>query len=298
MESSLGPALANIILTEFEKEVVSELTKSGIIKFYRRYVDDTLPLALVKPCDISSVLSKFNNFDKNLKFTDDSFPDGNIYFLDLKISDDDIDVYRKDTHTGQYTHYSSFEPFGRKVTWINSLFYCLSKIWSSSLLLNRPIHLLRSFMSWNVFPAKVRNLLIKKFKAKHFGNSTSSNKPFDDNDPKIWLRLPYLGKQGEFLVRNLIKKLRRNLKVKVNFVVIYQTKKTAFFASNKDKIPDLSRNNIIYEITCPGCNNKYIGKTKRCLQTRLSEHFYNINTCAVTHLNCPHPHYLANLNSL
>ena len=83
-------------------------------------------------------------------------------------------------------------------------------------------------MSWNGFPAKVRNLLIKKLKAKHFGNSTSSNKPFDDNAPKIWVKPPYLGKQGEFLVQNLIKKLRCNIKVKVNFVVIYQSKKLPF----------------------------------------------------------------------
>ena len=126
-----------------------------------------------------------------------------------------------------------------------------------------------------------------------------SKKPFDDDSHKIWLRLPYLGEQSESLVRNLIKKLRRNLKVKVNFVVIYETKKTAFFVSSKDKIPDLSRNNVIYEITCPGCNNKYIGKTERCLQTRLSEHSYNINTSAVAQhlLNCPHAQYLANLNS-
>ena len=75
-------------------------------------------------------------------------------------------------------------------------------------------------MLWNDFPTKVRNLLIKKLKAKHFGNSTPSNKPFNNNYPKIWLRLPYLGKQEEFLVRNAIKKLRRNLKLKVILVVI------------------------------------------------------------------------------
>ena len=79
-----GPDLANIILTEFEKDVASELVKSGIIKLHRRYVDDTL--ALMKPCDIPFVLSKFNNFEKNLKFTVDSFSDGNIHFLDFKNS--------------------------------------------------------------------------------------------------------------------------------------------------------------------------------------------------------------------
>ena len=203
MGLSLGRVLANIIRTEFEKEVVSKLVKSGITKFYRRYLDDTL--ALIKPCDNPLMLFKFNNLNKNLKFTVNSFSDGNIHFPDLKISDDDIDVHRKDTHTGQYNHYSSFEPSSSKVTWINSLFYRAFKICSSSVLLNRQIPLLTSFTFWNGFPAKVRNLLIKELKAKHFGNSTSSNKPFDDNYPKIWLELPYLGKQGEFLVRNLIK---------------------------------------------------------------------------------------------
>ena len=50
--------------------------------------------------------------------------------------DNDIDVYWKDAHAGQYTHYSSFEPFSHKVTLINSLFYHPFKICSSSVLLN------------------------------------------------------------------------------------------------------------------------------------------------------------------
>ena len=103
MGSSLGPVLAKIILTEFENKVVSDLVQSGIIKFYRRYVDDTL--VLIKPCDITSVLSKFNSFDKNLKFTVDNFSDGTVHFLDLKITDYGIDGYRKSTHTEQYKHF-------------------------------------------------------------------------------------------------------------------------------------------------------------------------------------------------
>ena len=111
MGSSLGPVLANIILTEFENKLVSDHVQSDI-KFSQRYVDDTL--LLIKPCDITSVLSKFSSFDKNLKFTVDNFSDGTVHFLDLKITDYGIDVYRKSTHTGQYTHFSSFEqPFSQ-----------------------------------------------------------------------------------------------------------------------------------------------------------------------------------------
>ena len=76
-------------------------------------------------------------------------------------------------------------------------------------------------------------------------------------------------------------------------------KKAAFLFFNKDKISDLSQNRI-YKITCPGCNNMYIGKTECCVQTHLLEHSSNINTGAVPqHLfNCLHAQYLANLNSL
>ena len=53
MGSSLGPVLANIILTEFEQLILSELIGDGTIKFYKCYVDDTL--VLIKPSDISAV---------------------------------------------------------------------------------------------------------------------------------------------------------------------------------------------------------------------------------------------------
>ena len=64
MGPALGPVLANIILSEFEKLIVSDLIKSSVIKFYRRYVDDTL--VLIKPSDIPEILNEFNTFDKNI----------------------------------------------------------------------------------------------------------------------------------------------------------------------------------------------------------------------------------------
>ena len=42
--------------------IVNDLIKTGIITFYRRYVDDTL--VLMQPKDIPFVLDKFNSFDK------------------------------------------------------------------------------------------------------------------------------------------------------------------------------------------------------------------------------------------
>ena len=110
MGSSLGPVLANIILTEFEITIVSNLIQSGV----SWYMDDTL--VLIRPCDIPFVLPKFNSSDENLKFAVDSFSDGN-------------DMYHKKTRTGQYRRFSSFEPFIRKTLWIDSSFF---QVWQTN----------------------------------------------------------------------------------------------------------------------------------------------------------------------
>ena len=156
MGSSLAPVLANIILTEFEKAIVDDLIQTGTIAFYRRYVDDTL--VLIKQ-DIP--------FDKNLKFTVDNFENGKINFLNLEISDSGIDIFRKSTHTGQYTRFDSFEPGKRKTAWVRSLFHRAVNICSNSLtVLNKQITMISKFMSVNGFPSNVRFSIIRKLKAK------------------------------------------------------------------------------------------------------------------------------------
>ena len=58
MGLSLGPVIANIFMTELEKFILDELINDNIVKFYIRYVDDTL--LLVKPEDTDKILKKFN----------------------------------------------------------------------------------------------------------------------------------------------------------------------------------------------------------------------------------------------
>ena len=108
MGSSLGPVLANIIMTQMESEIVKSLETKGVIKHYMGYVDDTL--LLITPENIETGLRKFNSFRNNLHFTLDTFDGGNIHFLDLKIEGIETDVYNKPTHTGQYFDFTSQTP--------------------------------------------------------------------------------------------------------------------------------------------------------------------------------------------
>ena len=78
----MGLVLTTFILTEFENVIVKPCD-TGVLKFYYRYVDDTL--IMTKKDKIKHVLNSFNSFDKNLRFTVDTFHNGNIHFLDIEI---------------------------------------------------------------------------------------------------------------------------------------------------------------------------------------------------------------------
>ena len=62
MGGSLEQVLVNITMAESEKVIVTQLIENNIVKFYIKYVDDTL-LALIKK-DIAIVRNKVNSFNK------------------------------------------------------------------------------------------------------------------------------------------------------------------------------------------------------------------------------------------
>ena len=61
--------------------------------------------------DIKFIHERLNSFDKNIKFTIDKFPDGNVCFLDIQI---DYINYKQTHTTGQYTHFHSQTPWPLK----------------------------------------------------------------------------------------------------------------------------------------------------------------------------------------
>ena len=106
-------------------EIVEQLINSNIIKFYKRYVDT---LILAKSSDIPNILAKFNSYHSQIRFTLDDFPDNNDHFLDIKITCDGTTIFRKSTHTGQYSHISNARPWSRKTAWIRHKKYAVKNM--------------------------------------------------------------------------------------------------------------------------------------------------------------------------
>ena len=278
MGAALGPVLANIIMTELERVVVDDLIKSGKIKFYTRYVDDTL--LLVKPEDVDEILACFNNYHKNIEFTVDRFEDCVPHFLDLEIHPDGISIFRKETHTTQFVHFDSFTNWSYKTAWIRSLVTRANRLCSPNKLKDE-IKNIKKFASYNGFPRWVVNKVVKQ--SSEPSTRSTDTEEQDTNRVDLYMSLPYFGKEAENIVqktkKRLFKLFRRDKEAILK--VQFQTTKLAFFTSNKDRTPLLSSSCLVYQYSCPGCSKSYIGKTESTLFNRTMEHAWKDPKSAV-----------------
>ncbi|XP_066914554.1 uncharacterized protein [Clytia hemisphaerica] len=284
-------------MTEFEKDVIDDLIKNDFVKHYMRFVDDTL--MLMKPENIPFVLNKFNSFNNNLQFTVDTFDNEDVHFLDIKIDGTTTDIYYKPTHTGQYSDFSSQTPWNFKISWVKSLINRAHKICSNQSLFKQQIKIVRQYLSWNGYPSHISNCIIKRQTEKLNLPLVTDDENSDDDITKIFVNVPYLGLDGERLVKSLIRKLGRYVKPDVKFITRYQSKKLAMFCPTKDKVLTEHKAKIIYEIVCPGCGERYVGKTDRCFKTRMIEHGKRVDQPMNHHLNnCSSFHDLTDMYNL
>ena len=206
MGGSLGPVLANIISTECEKVSVYKLMKEKCITFYTRYVDDTL--LIIKKRDINYFLNQFNSFDKNLKFTIDTFEKSALYFLDIKVCPNRLGIYHRLTQTGQYVHIPSYTSWRSKTSWIRSIVIRPKKIWSVNCF-NNEIHLTKRYAAWNGYPWNVVNGKIKHTLRNNNNNNNDNNSTFNDNDiddaVKISIKIKYYGETADWLIKQCMK---------------------------------------------------------------------------------------------
>ena len=158
MGGSLAPVLANIIMTERKKLIVDKLMKKKVFMFYTRYVDNTL--LIIKKRDIDYVLNQFNSFNKNLKFTIDTFENSVLHFFDINICPNGLGIYHKHTQTGQYVHITSNTLWRWKTSWICSLVIRAKKICSTNYF-NNEIHLMKRCAACNGYPRNLVNSIIK-----------------------------------------------------------------------------------------------------------------------------------------
>ncbi|CAF2060898.1 unnamed protein product [Rotaria magnacalcarata] len=88
----------------------------------------------------------------------------------------------------------------------------------------------------------------------------------------VVLRIPYYGNPTHIYGKRVTTAVAAQYPLKQVRVVYDITARIGHNFTTKDKIPTEFRSGVVYEATCPVCNEKYIGQTCRHLKTRINEH--------------------------
>ena len=105
-------------------------------------------------------------------------------------------------------------------------------------------------------------------------NKNKPNEPVATVPKKdVIVVLPYIGLHSNLITKRLKSCVNRFYSF-VNVKVIFQnTRRIKSFFPYKDRLNRSQLSKVIYKASCWDCNDFYIGKTKRRLNDRKSEHF-------------------------
>ena len=165
MGSPLGPILANIFMAELERSVIPGLANK--LDNWRRYVDDTICNKKVDSIDY--VLSKLNNFHRNIQFTVEVEKEGRISFLDVLMIRDknniETTIHRKPTNNNIYLNWTSHAPNKWKMGTLRTLVRRAYDICSTNEhLQNELSHINKVFHEQNQYPFWVINKVFCEIK--------------------------------------------------------------------------------------------------------------------------------------
>ena len=133
------------------------------------------------------------------------------------------------------------------------------------------------FIRINNYPSKtIENIVQNELQIE---NVNITNEPqintTDNNETKLQLFLPFLGKQGIQLLSKIKKQLNKSIPSNMKICITYKRSKLSTQLPVKDRTKFEHRNNIVYFSRFPNvtCNEIYVGKTER----RFNKHIIDYN---------------------
>ena len=272
MGGPLGGHLANIFLCYNEKRWLEQCPLEFKPLYYKRYLDDTF-IIFKDPSHANLFCNYLNNCHKDIQFTSELENNQTLNYLDLSIKHlngtFDLSVYRKSTFSGLGTKYTSFIPQLFKTNSISTLIYRAYNICSNWKLFDCELNFLLKYFTQNGYPPQIIHRFIRNFLNNKFNPPQVAHTA---HKLKLYIKLQYYGPQSHSIRNNLLKFLQPAYP-QIDFRFIFTNNFTirSLFPF-KDRIPNVLKSNVIYEFSCSSCEARYIGKTSRCLYSRICEH--------------------------
>ena len=294
MGSPLAPILADIFMNKLLENNIqrnghdqTDITfiQTGLhpqihLKLFVRYVDDTL--AVFDNKDNALLFLKYlNSLHPSIKFTMECEEDEKLAFLDLLIiksnGNVELTVYRKPTHSGVFTHFSSFIPHRYKVALVKTLICRSYRHCSSWHLFHAETKCITNMLMNNGYNKSHIKSIVGIFLSKCFDKNSGDGPKYGPEQFKVFIKLPYLG-DISYKISSSMKSCLNQIKCgRLNLVFSYDFTRLENMFKFKDRQPKRLQNGVVYKITC-SCGKMYIGETGRCLKTRISEHMKTSGT--------------------
>ena len=202
----------------------------------------------------------------NLKFTCETEVNNSLSFLDVCVKrkptgELSTSIYRKPTWSGLYLHFHSFVPIHYKRNLVRNLFDRSRRICTKDTFPSE-FQFLTKTLEENGYP--------RSFISKYSQPTVPTEPRFGPEKKPIFLRVPFTGDNEALSFQRRLRQYTSAVYPAARPFVIFSTT-SVWPASLKDRIPAMSKSKVIYEFTC-GCGSSYIGRTDRCLSTRMTEH--------------------------
>lgn len=267
MGNPLSEMLSNLFMSDLE---INVRKKFPGFRFWRRYVDDIF--CVMQKDKVAEGLEVLNNLEPTVKFTHEMEEHQRLPFLDLQVirtesGKIEFDIYRKKTHVDSYINKKSYNPPAHKVAIFNCLIHRMNRV---------PLTKERKEKEWSkILEIAEKNGFLKEDvwklrKRKEYKRRLREMTTLDEID----------GKKEKFA------SITYHPKLSTEFSKIFKkygikpahvnrsNLKSMFHADLKDETSDEQKSGI-YQIECNGCEKVYVGKTKRSIKTRGSEHRRN-----------------------
>ena len=213
-----------------------------------------------------------NSCHPNMKFTHETEDNNSIHFVGLSISHNNFGysttMYGKPTSTSLCMNFNSFIPMLYKLSVIKCLVQRALQLCSSWEFVHSEICIIKAMMLRNAYPAYVLDRIVKTSLYNYLNPKTK----FGPSKERLYIGLPYLGKQIDPVRRKILRICKRFIPQKDIIIFFNPGYTVQNFFKRKDVTPIELRSNVVYKYTCASCQASYIGQTTRHLHRRHAEH--------------------------
>jgi len=260
MGSPIAPLLADVIMNHVIDQALKKINVQNKPIVRWRYVGDIF-VAFNDMNALDIFFDTLNSVHNNITFTKELECVDSLAFLDFLIGKTQSGIqtttYRKPTHSGLYTHWTSFIPHHQKRNLVFGLLDRADKIASTYNAMHSEFMNIKSMLIRNECPKAYIDRCIMKYLNKKHETSVNS---FTITPPMTTtpnMRLPYLGEISYEVCREMQRLVHRYAIMPFQFRFIHETNNLKKSFTYKDKQNHLCGSSVVYKLTCT-CGSNYI----------------------------------------